>query len=154
VGFVHTPRVPPGFSSVLVSRQPFVACVPAAHPLARRKKIHLADLATEPFALVSRSVSPDYRERLLGLCTDHGFAPAIRYELRHWLSVAAVVSQGLAVALVPAALRQTGLAGAAFVPLDRPTPHYETRCLWKTGREPVALAAFLDHVRAMAQPLE
>ena len=65
-----------------------------------------------------------------------------------------VVSQGLAVALVPAALRQSGLAGAAFVPLDRPTPPYETRCLWKTGREPVALAAFLEHVRAMAQPLE
>ena len=154
VGFVHTPRVPPGFSSVLVSRQPFVACLPAGHALARRKKIHLADLAAEPFAMVSRAVSPDYRERLLGLCTDHGFSPTVRYELRHWLSAASVVSQGLAVALVPAALRQSGLAGAVFVPLDRPTPSYETRCLWKTGREPVALQAFLEHVRAMAQPLE
>ena len=34
VGFVHTPRVPPGFEQVLVASQTLVACLPQAHPLA------------------------------------------------------------------------------------------------------------------------
>ncbi|MCW5653757.1 LysR family transcriptional regulator [Hydrogenophaga sp.] len=154
VGFVHTTRVPAGFSQILVSRQPFVACLPAAHALARRKRLVLTALQGEPFAMISRTVSPDYHERILGLCADAGFSPEIRFDLRHWLSVVSMVSQGLAVALVPAALRQAGLPGAVFVPLEAQTSSYETHCLWKTDRDQAALAAFLGVVRAFALPLE
>ncbi len=154
VGFVHTTRVPAGFSQILVSSQPLVACLPAGHALARRRRLALSRLEGEPFAVVSRAVSPDYHERILGLCADAGFSPEIRFELRHWLSVVSLVSQGLGVALVPAALRQASLPGALFVPLDADTPPYETHCLWKTGRDQPALGAFLDVVRASAQPLK
>jgi DNA-binding transcriptional LysR family regulator len=40
--------------------------------------------------------------------------PQVVHELRHWLSVVSLVSQGLGVALVPQALQQSALAGAAF----------------------------------------
>jgi DNA-binding transcriptional LysR family regulator len=130
-----------------------VACLPVGHALAQRKRLPLAKLRGEPFAMVSRAVSPDYHERILTLCADAGFAPEIRYELRHWLSVVSLVAQGLGVALVPAALQQAGLPGAVFVPLDADTPTYETHCLWKTDRDQAALGAFLDIVRAAAQPL-
>ncbi|WP_137919536.1 LysR family transcriptional regulator [Hydrogenophaga sp. 2FB] len=154
VGFVHTTHVPVGFSQILLSSQPFVACLPARHALARRKRLSLSQLQGEPFAMVSRAVSPDYHERFLSLCADAGFAPEIRYELRHWLSVVSLVAQGLAVALVPAAMQQAGLPGAVFVPLDAQTPPYDTHCLWIGARSPAALAAFLEAVRAFAQPLE
>lgn len=154
IGFVHTTRVPAGFSQILVSSQPFVACLPADHALARRKTLSLARLQGEPFAVVSRAVSPDYHERILGLCADAGFSPEIRFELRHWLSVVSIVSQGLGCALVPAALQQAGLPGAVFVPLNVDTPPYQTHCLWKTDRDQAALGAFLGAVRGFAQPLE
>lgn len=154
LGFVHTTRVPAGFSQVLVSSQPFVACLPSGHRLARRKRLPLAALQGEPFAMVSRAVSPDYHERILGLCADAGFSPEIRYELRHWLSVVSLVAQGLGVALVPAALQQAGLPGAVFLPLDVDTLPYDTHCLWKTERDQAGLAAFLDAVRAFAQPVQ
>ena len=146
-GFVHTTRVPPGCSQVLVSRQAFVACVPAGHALARKRRLAPAALAGEPFVAISRAVSPDYHDRLLALCADHGFEPDVRFELRHWLSVVSVVAQGLGVSLVPAALQQAGLPGAAFVPLQGDSPPYETHCLWRDGGESAALAAFLDVVR-------
>jgi DNA-binding transcriptional LysR family regulator len=133
LGFVHTTRVPPGFDQILVSSQPFVACLPAAHPLARKRRLALKALACEPFAMVARAVSPDYHDRILGLCAGAGFAPEQRYELRHWLSVVSVVSQGLGVGLVPAALQAAGVPGAVFVPLDVDTPPYETQCLWRTA---------------------
>lgn len=154
IGFVHTTRVPAGFSQILVASQPFVACLPAGHALARRKRLSLARLQGEPFAVVSRAVSPDYHERILGLCADAGFSPEFRFELRHWLSVVSIVSQGLGCALVPAALAQAGLPGAVFVPLDVDTPPYETHCLWKTDRDQAALGAFLGAVRGFAQPLQ
>ena len=148
LGFVHTTRVPPELSQTLVASQPFVCCLPSGHALARKRSLALEALQGEPFAVVSRSVSPDYHERILAICTEAGFYPEIRYELRHWLSVVSLVSQGMGVALVPAALRQSAMAGTAFVPLDTATTPYDTYCLWNTARDNAALAAFVSAVRA------
>jgi len=150
LGFVHTTRVPPELSQILVSSQAFVCCLPTGHALARKRSISLEALQGEPFAVVSRAVSPDYHDRILAICTEAGFYPQIRYELRHWLSVVSLVSQGMGVALVPAALRQSAMAGTAFVPLDTATTPYDTHCLWKTARDNHALAAFVKAVRALA----
>jgi DNA-binding transcriptional LysR family regulator len=148
LGFVHTTRVPPQLSRILVVSQPFVCCLPKVHRLARKRRMALRDLQGEPFAVVSRSVSPDYYERIVGLCIEAGFHPDIRYELRHWLSVVSLVSQGLGVALVPEALGQSALPGTVFVPLTTESAPYDTYCLWKTSRSHTALTAFLGAVQA------
>lgn len=153
-GFVHTARVPPGCSQILVSRQGFVACLPAGHALARRRTLALGQLVGEPFVLIDREVSPDYHDRLIALCADHGLEPDTRVALQHWLSVVAAVSQGLGVSLVPEGMRQVGLPGVAFVRLAGEVPVYDTHCLWKTDREGPALAAFLAAVRGIGQALE
>ncbi len=145
---MHTTRVPPGLAQVLVASQPFVACLPAGHALARKRQLGLAALQGEPFACISRGVSADYHERIVSLCMDAGFTPEIRYELRHWLSVVSLVSQGLGVAVVPQALRQSALPGAAFVALAGSGLPYDTYCLWKPGRSHVALDAFVEAVQA------
>jgi len=152
VGFVHTTRVPTGFSQILVSSQPFMACLPQHHASAGAAVLPLASLRDEPFAVVMRAVSPDYHDRILSACADAGFEPLLRFELRHWLSVVSVIAQGLGVALVPAALQQAGLPGVAFVPLAQALAPYDTHCLWRTGRDAAALGAFLAAVRAAAQP--
>lgn len=148
VGFVHTTRVPPGLSQILVSSQPFVACLPAAHPLARQGgALAPAQLRGEPFAMVSRAVSPDYHDRIVALCNDCGFSPDVRYELRHWLSVVSLVAQGMGCAIVPQAMAESALAGAVFLPLATPTGNYDTYCLWSAARNSVALTGFLNVVR-------
>jgi DNA-binding transcriptional LysR family regulator len=152
LGFVHTTRVPAGFSQILVSSQPFMACLPVGHALAGEAVLPLERLKGEAFAVVMRAVSPDYHDRILAACADAGFEPALHFELRHWLSVVSVIAQGLGVALVPAALQQAGLPGVAFVPLAQPLAPYDTHCLWRTGRDEAALGAFLATLRAAAQP--
>ena len=153
-GFAHVSHAPAGLAAQLVSSQPFVACVPAVHALARKRTLPLDALAPEPLALVSRSVSPDYHARIVAACQAAGFTPQPLHELQHWLSVVSLVAQGLAVALVPAALQQAQLAGAAFVPVKDPhgtLPRYETRCLWNPARDLPALGLFLAAVRAVGQ---
>jgi DNA-binding transcriptional LysR family regulator len=150
LGFVHTTRVPAGFSQILVSSQPFMACLPAGHPMARQRTLPLQALKDESFAIVMRAVSPDYHDRILAACADAGFEPALGFELRHWLSVVSVIAQGLGVGLVPAALQQAGLPGVVFLPLEQPLAPYDTHCLWRTGRDQSALGAFLAVVRKVA----
>ena len=154
LGFVHTTRVPTGFSQILVSSQPFVACLPSAHALAGERVLPLERLQGEAFAVVMRAVSPDYHDRILAACADAGFEPALAFELRHWLSVVSVIAQGLGVGLVPAALQQAGLPGVAFVPLAQALQPYDTHCLWRNGRDQSALGAFLAAVRQTAQAVQ
>jgi len=152
VGFVHTPRVPPGFEQILVVSQPMVACLPKKHALAKARSIALQDLQGQALVVVSRTVSPDYHERILGECELAGWVPPVVHELRHWLSVVALVAQGQGVALVPEALAQSVLAGAAFVPLQGNTLRYDTRCLWRSGRDQAALQDFVTTVRSDMAP--
>ena len=63
--------------------------------LARRGSLALVELAGEDFVFFARAASPSYYETVLSLCVTAGFTPLVRHEVRHWLSVAALVSQGL-----------------------------------------------------------
>lgn len=152
VGFVHTPRVPPGFEQVLVASQAMVACLPKKHALAQAQSIGLQDLQGQSLVVVSRTVSPDYHERILAECEMAGWVPAVVHELRHWLSVVALVAQGQGVALVPEALAQSALAGAVFVPLSGHALRYDTRCLWRSNRDQTALQDFVTAVRTDMAP--
>lgn len=147
LAFVHTPRVPPGFEQFLVASQSLMVCLPRTHPLATAASIHLQDLQAQALVVVSRTVSPDYHERILAECELAGWLPTVVHELRHWLSVVALVAQGQGVALVPQALARSALAGAVFVPLQDCNLRYDTRCLWHSGRDQTALQDFVAILR-------
>lgn len=147
LAFVHTPRVPPGFEQCLVASQSLMVCLPRTHPLATAASIHLQDLQAQALVVVSRTVSPDYHERILAECELAGWLPTVVHELRHWLSVVALVAQGQGVALVPQALARSALAGAVFVPLQDCNLRYDTRCLWHSGRDQTALQDFVAILR-------
>jgi DNA-binding transcriptional LysR family regulator len=152
VGFVHTMRVPAEISRLLVASEPFLCCVPSGHPLAKARRLKLRRLQEEAFVMFSRDASPDYYERVLAICSDAGFYPEVRHEVRHWLSVVSMVAQGLGVALVPAALKVSGIPGAAFVPLEASTARSEAFCVWRSADDNAGLQSFLGAVRAAVPP--
>ena len=117
LGFIHTDQVPAPLRTHHVDTERFVACLPESHPAAARRTVRLAQLADDPFVLFARGASPDYYARIIGLCHDAGFAPRVQHEVRHWLSVVAVVAQGMGVSIVPAPLQRSGIRGAVFRPL-------------------------------------
>ncbi len=117
LGLVHTDRLPPALAAAPLYSEPFVACLPAQHPLAARANLPLAALSDQPFILFSRKGSPDYHARIVEICRRHGFYPRLQHEGRHWLSVVSLVAQGLGVSIVPAAFQRSGIQGAVFRPL-------------------------------------
>lgn len=148
-GFVLARRVPPTLQVVTVHEAPFVACLPKGHAAASARRLSLARLRDEPFVLFSRQVSPDYHARIIEACAEAGFDPKVRHELRHWLSVVALVSQGMGVAIVPEPLAQSGMAGVVFRPLSGTKIMSTLQCVWPQGpAHSPALAALLAVVTA------
>ncbi|MGO4390372.1 LysR substrate-binding domain-containing protein [Variovorax sp. M-6] len=152
LGFVHTSRMPAELRHALLVSEPFVVCLPVGHRLARRRRVATASLRDEPFVLFSRSASPDYHERILAICADAGFRPEVRHEVRHWLSVVSLVSQGMGVALVPSALRHAALRGAVFRPLEEEVSRSDAYCVWREGPENAVVQGFLRAVQAGLPP--
>lgn len=152
VGFVHTSRLPEGVSSLLFSSEELVACLPQQHPLACKPALNLRELRDEQFIVFSRQVSPYYYDRIQSLCFTAGIDPDIRCEARHWLSVLSLVAQGFGVALVPASLRGSSMAGVSFIALEEVALLSQAYCIWQTADRRPLLSAFIAAVRDAAAP--
>jgi DNA-binding transcriptional LysR family regulator len=143
LGLVHTDRLPPALACQPLYSEPFVACLPASHPLAALGDIPLAALSDQPFILFSRKGSPDYHARIVDICRQHGFYPRLQHEGRHWLSVVSLVAQGLGVSIVPEAFQRAGIQGAVFRPLAERIDSSAVFAAWKRGSAGALRHSFL-----------
>ncbi|MFQ6685214.1 LysR substrate-binding domain-containing protein, partial [Bordetella pertussis] len=148
LGFIHANPPPEGVSARDLVAEPFVVCLPDTHRLAGQRSLRLADLAGEDFVFFAQAASPSYYETVLSLCVAAGFHPAVRHEVRHWLSVAALVASGLGVSIVPACLARAGLAGTCYVAFEhqaRSVCQIAWPSLAPTSLQATALQAALRH---------
>jgi DNA-binding transcriptional LysR family regulator len=144
LGLLHTDRLPPALASQPLYSEPFVACLPAGHPLAALAEVSLAALSDQPFILFSRKGSPDYHARIVEICRQHGFYPRLQHEGRHWLSVVSLVAQGMGVSIVPAAFERAGVQGAVFRPLAERVEGSAVFAAWRASGIGVLRERFLD----------
>lgn len=148
IGFAHTHQVPSELDCRLLVSEPFVACLPMDHALARKRRVAVGLLKDEPFVLFSRSASPDYHARILSVCADAGFYPEVCMQVRHWLAVVSLVSQGMGVALVPDAMRRCALPGAVFRPLAGSGRQSEAYAVWHAASRNVLVPRLLHELAA------
>ena len=87
------------------------------------------------------------------MCLAHGFAPEVRHEVRHWLSVISLVSLGQGVALVPQALTRVGMPRLVFRPLKGSHPSSEMLAMWRLTPANPLVARLLACLRAAAESL-
>lgn len=154
MALVHSIQPPAGIASQLIVAEPFLACLPEGHRLAHARTVDLAALKDDRLILFSSLVSPAYHQRIYELCLAHGFAPELRHEVRHWLSVLALVSLGQGVALVPAALRRVGLPHLRFRPLKGTQPASEMLAMWRQAPANPLVQALLACLRQEAGKLD
>ncbi|MEV4177287.1 LysR family transcriptional regulator [Nonomuraea sp. NPDC049709] len=104
----------PGLGFATVLSEPFVAVLPAGHPLAAGRTVQIAQLAGSPFVLLPRAHGPRLHDRIVGMCEAAGFTPEIAQHAVEWQTVCALVEAGLGVSLAPASIRRIRLKGVAF----------------------------------------
>ncbi|MFJ8626085.1 LysR family transcriptional regulator [Kitasatospora sp. NPDC093550] len=118
------------FRTVLT--EPFVAVLPAGHPLAARRAVRIEQLAEEPFVLLPREDGPQLYDRITGLCADAGFTPTIAQHAVEWQTVCALVGAGLGVSLAPASIRRIRLRGVAFRRTEPGAAPTRVAVAWRT----------------------
>ena len=139
LGFVHTDRIAGDLQHALYMSEPFVCCLPAGHAAAQGEVLAPSLLKGVPLVLFSRGASPDYYERVVALCNLIGWDPLVRHEVRHWLSVVALVRKGMGVALVPRALMDSGVADVVFRALPESPVRSEVHLVWRERHVPDGL---------------
>jgi DNA-binding transcriptional LysR family regulator len=97
---------PGGLISTTIYSEPFVAVVPARHPLAKHKSISAAALRDEPFVYYPRSAGAHAFDKPLSLCEEHGFRPQIVQEAHNWLTILRLIGAGLGVTIAPDCVRK------------------------------------------------
>ncbi|WP_030243242.1 LysR family transcriptional regulator [Streptomyces sp. NRRL S-350] len=132
VGLLREPPAgEPELSFRTVLREPFVAVLPAHHPLAGQRAVRLAQLADAPFVLLPREDGPQLYDRITGLCGEAGFVPRIAQHAVEWQTVCALVGAGLGVSLAPASIRRIRLRGVAFRRIDPGTARTPAALAWR-----------------------
>ncbi len=149
----------PDIGYIQMPRQELVLALAADHRLARRRCIQLSELGDEPLVALTHSDSPGFAGELLALCQSEGFHPKRLLESSHALVTLPLVSAGLGVAIVSAALKRVDLDNVTYVKLidSSGAPlHYAMALAYHTRNVNPAVREFISvaqEVWPSAQPL-
>jgi DNA-binding transcriptional LysR family regulator len=106
----------------VLSEEPLVAVLPAAHAAAKTGEVDLAGLRSDPFVLTPRHLGPTLFDTIVTACRKAGFEPVLGQSAPQMASLIHFVAAELGVALVPASMRSLKVPGVVYRELSgRPT---------------------------------
>lgn len=147
VGFIHSVPLPQGLAEHRMGAEGLVCCVHRAHRLAGLRRIELGRLANEKVIVFSRQFAPNYHDKIVALLKASDIEPFLGYDIQHWLTVIALVSQGLGVSLVPRSLALAGIGDVSFVDVVPRHAESAVSLVWheETRNEATALFVTFAH---------
>lgn len=146
-GFVNGDTAPPKLASLALRADEFVACLPDDHPLAGRRRVTLKALADQRFVMFSRDVAPANYDNVIAVFSRAGIHPVTAHSARQWLTIVALVANGMGVSLVPRSLARSAVHGVRFVRLSDRVATAPAMLAWNPRYHPPALDAFLNTAR-------
>ena len=100
-----------------VAHHDVVVVLPAFHPLAKKKKIQIADLKLLFFVAMSEETHPGSRDWLSSICREAGFTPRILQDVELESGIMTFVADGLGVTLAREQIKNLPHHGVVFRPL-------------------------------------
>ena len=152
VGLMLLPVRDPSLDSRPLWRQPLVAALPAEHPLARKRRLSIADLASESFVFFPRHLRATYFDQVMRWCAGAGFTPRVVQEAIEVPTLLSLVAAGVGVFLPIKFFSRLALPGVVYRPLDD-APLVEIVAVWSRpqARSPI-LIAFLEVAGQVLDP--
>jgi DNA-binding transcriptional LysR family regulator len=89
-----------GIDELHLLDDPMYVALPDGHPLARKPRLHLADLAGEPWMLGSTGTCPD-TSIFLRSCQAEGFEPRVAFHSDDYFAIQGFVAAGMGVSFIP-----------------------------------------------------
>lgn len=112
---------PTGLLRVPLVTEPYMAVIPANHPMADEPVIDLAMLAGETW-IDNERASGRCRMRLLTACAAAGISPTFRIQTQDHMTAIAFVAASVGVTVVPRLCTKGLRDGAVAIPVHNPTP--------------------------------
>lgn len=119
VGFARP--LPPGrpeLTSRTLFEERMLAVVPETHPLARRRRASLTQLAAEPFVLLDRAVATGLYDQIIAQCQAAGFSPRVEHSPDLMGTVLTLVAAEQGVSVVPEGVQNLRREQVSFVPFS------------------------------------
>jgi DNA-binding transcriptional LysR family regulator len=154
-GFMMKPGYICGLDAVPIMRDPLGILMASTHPLARRRVLHLREIANEPLIAPALNRNPALRTWLLEQCAIAGFVPRITHEIGHPQEAALLAEQRVGVALATRATARCAQRGAiVFRPFAEPQLAIEMQLIVQPGPKPPAVQAFIQVIERMKERIE
>ncbi|MFK7601920.1 LysR family transcriptional regulator [Deinococcus sp. SM5_A1] len=149
VGLMLLPVRAATLDSRALWRQPLVAALPAGHPLARKRKLKISDLAPEPFVFFPRQLRATYFDQVMRWCAGADFTPNVVQEAIEIPTLLSLVAAGVGVFLPIEFFSRLQLPGVVYRPVED-APLVDIVAVWRRdeGKNPV-VRAFLSVAEEM-----
>jgi len=136
-----------GLARVLLAEDPFLLAAPPGHPLARKRRVTLADLEQQPLLLLEDGHC--LRGQALDFCAQGG-AREVDFRASSLGTLVQMVAGGLGLTLLPSlcAALEGGRANLVLRPFARPVPGRTLVLAWRPGSPlEAALGTFAGELR-------
>lgn len=144
----------PEFEWQEVRREPIDLIVSAAHPLAGRDRIALADIADQPVILYGEGFA--LNPIILDACRRSGFQPNVTGRSSQIDFIVELVASGLGLGFLPRLIaRQRAHAGVRHIPIADPGMDWHMALVWRRGSFlPHSARAWLDLARDLKDSIK
>ena len=138
-----------GLNYFLVVRSPLRVVLGTAHPLARKKKIPLADFAREPLLSLGGAKSSSHRDYLSRVLIGRGMKNLSFTVVPGYEAFLAMVASGQGVSLLPKMPSMAAVEGLTTRPLGESGEDliFEARAVWRRGEPSQVLANLVQVVQ-------
>ncbi|MGJ3441415.1 LysR family transcriptional regulator [Pseudomonas sp. Je.1.5.c] len=147
VGFVRQVMPSARVEYVLIHREPFVAALPAGHPLAAKAELGPHDFDQQPFIMYSESEGRYFHDRIANLFARHQVQPQYIHQLGQTHSIIGLVNVGLGIAVVPASAQALHMEQVVFRPLVQTEQEAEMFLAYCSDNPNTVLAEFVEVAR-------
>ncbi len=140
-GFVLLPTHP-GFETVFLEQDRFLAVLPENHPLAEYDRVPVAALCEEPFILLEKGTNDDVSR----IFRQNQLTPGVRYTLWDDYAIMSMVECGLGVSILPELILKRIPYRIVTRELDVPACRHISLALKESKTASVAVRRFLDYL--------
>ncbi|WP_394791907.1 LysR family transcriptional regulator [Rhodoferax sp.] len=150
LGIVRSPVDHTDLRSASVLREPFVAALPVAHPLAAKRKLALADLHGQDLVMYEPGQGGQLYELLSSVFHAAQVLPRYVQQVRQTYSLMGLVGSGIGLALVQASVARVRMPGVVVRPIALPAHAVsELHLAWRARDERENPA--VDRLRQLVQ---
>lgn len=114
-----------------VVREPMQLVVPAAHPLAAKRRVALRDLHGQPLIMYARKEGQYFHDKILDLFAATGVQPRFVHHMGQTHAIVALVQAGIGVAIVPASAQHLRFEQVRYCRLWRNDVLAEIYLAWR-----------------------